>query len=78
ALAEIGQQIGAYFMRWDAKNFGYDTYEQYHPSEALYFIDQAQQIVRNMEQDSVLQAKTRIRTQYSNQWIYEHQLKILL
>lgn len=27
ALKELGDALGAYFMRWDARNFGYDTYD---------------------------------------------------
>ena len=33
ALKELGDSLGAYFMRWDARNFGYDTHEKYLPSE---------------------------------------------
>ncbi|MEG1390960.1 MAG: glycosyltransferase [Angelakisella sp.] len=77
ALNEIGKNIGAHFMRWDAKNFGYDTYEKYHPSEGIYLIDHAQKIVSNMENNVVIKAKTLARNRYSNQWIYQHQLKPL-
>lgn len=33
ALKELGETLGAYFMRWNARNFGYDTKEKYAPSE---------------------------------------------
>lgn len=78
ALDEIGKNIGAHFMRWDAKNFGYDTYESYNPSESIYLIDHAQKIVSDIESNVVLKAKTLARGRYSNQWIYQHQLKPLL
>lgn len=35
ALKELGETLGAYFMRWDARNFGYDTHEKYLPSERI-------------------------------------------
>ncbi|MEG0571328.1 MAG: glycosyltransferase [Oscillospiraceae bacterium] len=78
ALDEIGKKIGAYFMRWDAKNFGYDTFESYNPSESIYLIDHAQKIVSAMELDVVVKAKTLARCHYSNDWIYKNQLKPLL
>ena len=36
ALEELGKKFGAYFMRWDARNFGFDTKETYQPSEMGY------------------------------------------
>ena len=32
ALKELGDSLGAYFMRWDGRNFGYDTHEKYVPA----------------------------------------------
>ncbi|MEG0591456.1 MAG: glycosyltransferase, partial [Lachnospiraceae bacterium] len=78
ALKEIGENIGAYFMRWSAKNFGYDTYETYQPTKRVYYIEHVQNILRNMECDPAIYAKTVARMRYSNEWIYEHQLKPLL
>ncbi|MEG0826609.1 MAG: glycosyltransferase [Bacilli bacterium] len=78
ALEEIGKNISAYFMRWSAKNFGFDTQENFYPSERLYYIDNAQNIVKKMDENTVIHAKTMARTRYSNKWIYENQLKPLL
>ncbi|MEG2435475.1 MAG: glycosyltransferase [Ruthenibacterium sp.] len=78
ALAEIGNAIDAYFMRWSARNFGFETIETYHPSERAYYIEHAQKIVANMEHNPVIKAKTLARTRYSSAWVYENQLKPLL
>ncbi|MEG1847821.1 MAG: glycosyltransferase [Lachnospiraceae bacterium] len=78
ALEEIGHHIQAYFMRWSARNFGFDTQETYHPSEKEYYKEHAQKIVENMSHNPVIRAKTLARTRYSNQWIYDNQLKPLL
>ncbi|MEM1485981.1 glycosyltransferase [Oscillospiraceae bacterium PP1C4] len=78
ALEEIGNNIDAYFMRWSAKNFDHDTFEKYHPSEKFYYMQHAQSIIQNMQNNPVIKAKTLARTRYSNQWIYENQLKPLL
>ncbi|MEG0155760.1 MAG: glycosyltransferase [Lachnospiraceae bacterium] len=78
ALEEVGKSIHAYFMRWSAKNFGYDTYETYQPTKRVYYIEHVQNILRNMECDPAIYAKTVARMRYSNEWIYEHQLKPLL
>ncbi|MEG1407682.1 MAG: glycosyltransferase, partial [Ruthenibacterium sp.] len=78
ALAEIGEKIDAYFMRWSARNFDCDTQEIYHPSERMYYLENAQKIVENMENNPVLKAKTYARTRYSSAWVYENQLKPLL
>ncbi|MEG2396868.1 MAG: glycosyltransferase [Oscillospiraceae bacterium] len=78
ALEEIGKNIGAYFMRWSAKNFGFDTNETYHPSEKMYYIENAKNIIENMISNPVIKAKTLSRIRYSNKWIYENQLKPLL
>jgi len=78
ALEEIGKSIHAYFMRWDARNFGYDTQEKYLPSEQAYLEEHATRIVNLMRENAVLYAKTLVRQRYTPQWIWENQLKPLL
>lgn len=78
ALHELGTSLGAYPMRWAARNIDKVTFERYEPSETEYFEQHAQRIVSAMEQNPVLRAKTLAHTQYSTDWIYEHQLKPLL
>lgn len=78
ALEELGTTLGAYFMRWDARNFGYDTRETYHPSQSAYYRDHGAAIARRMDSDPVLAAKTIVRTQYHPDWIFQHQLRPLL
>ena len=78
ALKELGGILGAYFMRWDAKNFGYDTQETYHPSEAQYYEEHGQNIVNAMREDQCLHAKTIVRKQYHIAWICKNQLMPLL
>ncbi len=77
ALEELGKNLNAYFMNWNAKNNGYDTIETYHPSEERYYLDHAKNIVKNLF-NSVLYSKTTIRTDYSNKSIFEKQIKLLL
>ena len=74
ALQELGGQLGAYFMRWDARNFGFDTREKYLPSEQQYYEDHARNIVNLMREDHALNAKTLTRTRYSTRWICQNQL----
>ena len=70
--------LGAYFMRWDARNFGYDTYEKYNPSEREYYEEHGNIIVNLMREDRSLNAKTIIRNKYNPEWISKNQLLPLL
>lgn len=78
ALKELGDSLGAYFMRWDGRNFGYDTHEKYVPSEQAYYEDHAKIIVNFMREDRSLRAKTNVRTKYHGAWICRNQLIPLL
>lgn len=78
ALKELGSSLGAYFMRWDGRNFGYDTHERYVPSEQAYYEEHGGIIVNLMREDRSLRAKTRVRTQYNGAWICRNQLMPLL
>lgn len=78
ALKELGSSLGAYFMRWDARNFGYDTHEKYRPSEEVYYQDHGRIIVDRMREDHSLQAKTMVRNRYNDLWICQNQLMPLL
>jgi hypothetical protein len=78
ALEEVGKQLNAYFMRWDARNFGFDTHEQYHPSEEEYLKEHAGNILNLIRENSVLHAKTKARQRYSPEWIWLNQLRPLL
>lgn len=78
ALQELGSALGAYFMRWDARNFGYDTHEQYHPSEREYYQEHGAIIVNAMREDRCLHAKTLVRSNYNLDWVCRHQLLPLL
>jgi hypothetical protein len=78
ALKELGDSLGAYFMRWDGRNFGYDTHEKYVPSEQSYYEEHGQIIVNLMREDRSLWAKTRVRTHYHGAWICHNQLMPLL
>lgn len=78
ALKELGDSLGAYFMRWDGRNFGYDTHERYVPSEQAYYEEHGGIIVNLMREDHSLRAKTRVRTQYNGAWICRNQLMPLL
>jgi len=78
ALEELGRRFGAYFMRWDARNFGFDTKENYTPSEAAYLEEHAVKIADQMQSNPVLHAKAMIRREYSPRWIWENQLEPVL
>lgn len=78
ALEELGKKLNAYFMRWDARNFGFDTKESYQPSEKAYLEEHAVNIVQSMRENSVIQAKSAAIRRYSPKWVWHHQLEPLL
>lgn len=78
ALKELGDSLGAYFLRWDGRNFGYDTHEKYIPSEQAYYEEHGEIIVNLMREDRSLRAKTKTRTKYHGSWICRNQLMPLL
>ncbi len=78
ALKELGEALGAYFMRWDARNFGYDTREKYEPSERAYYEEHGKKIVKLMREDRSLNSSTVIRNKYNCEWILKNQLAPLL
>lgn len=78
ALEEVGKVLNAYFMKWDARNFGYNTHETYHPSEEAYLKEHAEIIVNLMRENQMIHAKTMARQRYSPRWIWFNQLKPLL
>lgn len=78
ALKELGETLGAYFMRWNARNFGYDTQEKYIPSEKAYYEEHGARIANLMREDHSLHAKTMIRNRYHPEWICQNQLMPLL
>lgn len=78
ALDEIGRQINAYFMRWDARNYGYDTKETYHPSEQAYYEEHGEIVLRMMRENPVICSKTLVRQRYNPKWIWKNQLEPLL
>jgi len=78
ALEELGKKLGAYFMRWNARNFGFDTREHYQPSEMGYLENHAVKIVDAMRDSPVLRAKTLARRAFSPGWVWYHQLQPLL
>ena len=78
ALKELGDRLGAYFMRWDGRNFGYDTHEKYVPSEQAYYEEHGEAIVNLMREDRSLWAKTRTRTRSHGTWICRTQPMPLL
>lgn len=78
ALEEVGKQLNAYFMRWDARNFGFDTKETYHPSEQAYLEEHSEIVVRMMRENPVINSKTLVRQRYSPKWIWKNQFEPLL
>lgn len=78
ALEELGKKLGAYFMRWDARNFGFDTKACYQPSEMGYLEKHAEKIADQMRDNPVLRAKTLTRQRFSPDWVWYNQLQPLL
>lgn len=78
ALEELGKNLSAYFMRWDARNFGFDTREIYHPSEKAYLEEHSEIIINLMMKNPVIHSKTMVRQRYSPQWVWKNQLEPLL
>ncbi len=78
ALEELGKKLKAYFMRWDARNFGYDAKEQYKPNELFYLEEHGANIVNLMRDDKVLFAKTFTRQKLNPKWVWHNQLEPLL
>jgi hypothetical protein len=78
ALKELGSNLAAYFMKWDAKNFGFNTRETYLPSEEAYLTDHAKNIVKFMDSNQVIHAKTMAKKRYSPQWIWKNQLEPII
>ncbi|HHV12918.1 MAG TPA: glycosyltransferase [Clostridiales bacterium] len=78
ALEELGKNLEAYFMRWDARNFGFATQESYFPSEGAYYEEHGKKILIEMEHNHVVNAKMKVRKRYSTAWVFENQLKQLL
>jgi len=78
ALEEIGKKLKAYFMRWDARNFGFDTKEIYKPSEQAYLEEHAMEIVDLIRDNSIIFAKTLARQMFCPKWVWYNQLQPLL
>ncbi len=74
SLEEVGRQLGAHFMRWDALAYGYQTTESYLPSEKEYYLEHAETILGLLRENPVLAAKTLVRRRYSPAWVWKHQL----
>lgn len=77
-LEELGKRLNAYFLRWDARNFGFDTREKYNPSEKAYYEEHGNIILNLMREDRVLNSKTLVRQKYNHKWIWENQLLPLI
>lgn len=78
ALLELGTNLDSYFMCWDALNFGYQTKENYHPTEEEYNLENAIIISKEIDKNTVLSNKTKIRKEYSTDWVFKNQLLPLL
>ena len=78
ALEELGKNLNAYFIKWDARNFGFDTKETYNPSEESYLKEHARVIVNMMRENPVIKAKTLARQRYSPKWVWDNQLEPLI
>ncbi len=78
ALNELGKTLSSYFMRWDARNFGFNTYENYSPSEMHYNKEHANIIINKMRENCVINAKTKARLIYNDEWVWKNQLSPII
>ncbi len=78
ALEEAGTALGAYFLQWDARHYGYNKRQQYTPSERAYYEKHAPVILQKMREESVCNAKTIMRTRFNQEWVWNNQLEPLL
>lgn len=78
ALAELGERLHAYFMEWDGRNFGIDYIKRYTTDESAYYNLHVKKILQLFYQNTSIFAKTQVRLRYSPEWIWQHQLQILL
>ncbi|MFT9076084.1 glycosyltransferase [Ethanoligenens sp.] len=78
SLEEIGRNLHAVFMRWDALNNGFETTEHYQPSEQAYYGHFAEEVLALLQENPVLHAKTQVRQRYSPHWVWKNQLEPLL
>ncbi len=78
ALNELGINLGAYFMKWDAKNFGFETKEEYLPKEEDYYIENAKEIYSQILATSTLNTKKVILKKFSSSYIWTNQLKLTI
>ena len=78
ALEELGRQLNAFFIPWDAYLAGTHITESYYPSEAEFLHAQAQEIIALMQEDRALKAKTLCRQRFSPAWVWKNQLEPIL
>lgn len=78
ALREIGELLGAYFVKWDAMVFDTLKKQKYTPSEKIYYQTHSVKIIRRMEDDQTCHAKSMIRRRFNPDWVWENQLKDLI
>ncbi len=78
ALKEIGENLGCYFMKWDAKNFGFETKEEYLPKEQDYYLENAKEIYDEIQRNSTLKAKSVILKKFNSKYIWKNQLNLII
>ncbi|MGL5675926.1 MAG: glycosyltransferase [Cellulosilyticaceae bacterium] len=78
ALRELGKELGAYFMVWDARGEEGNCYAQYDVAEPSYLGMHARCILKCLREDKVYRGKTRARQRFNKEWIWDNQVKPLL
>ncbi len=78
ALNELGNNLGAYFMKWDGLQDGYRHKQIYPEGEEKYYEKNIYNIIKLMKDTQVTNAKTKIRTRYNSDWVWKNQLKPLI
>ncbi|MEG1646442.1 MAG: glycosyltransferase, partial [Clostridia bacterium] len=74
ALKELGAQLNAYFLRWDALGYGAQSFEDYYPSEEAYYDEHCAQFVADMRKNQVIQEQIKIRQNFNPNSIFQSQL----
>lgn len=78
SLEEIGKRLHAVFLRWDALQNGYETIEEYLPSEQAYYESRAAEVAAALRENPALRAKSEVRRRFSPGWVWHNQLEPLL
>lgn len=77
ALNELSTPLPSHLMNWPARTFAGEITPTY-TNISEYYLKNAEEIVKKMFDNPVIQSKTNARTRYSLEWIWKNQLEPLI